>query len=131
MLKMCEVPYCKKIGAHQFPKNAEVKTMWLKAIRRQNFKPKKNSRLCRNHFLETDYQKTSIYTGNEHQHRYLKKTAVPSVFAWTTKAISQEGQAREERLLARNIKKALFEQAHTSAPISRPEDLNFAEEFCT
>ncbi|CAG5032804.1 unnamed protein product [Parnassius apollo] len=69
--------------------------------------------------LETDYQKTSIYTGNEHQHRYLKKSAVPSVFAWTTKAISQEGHAREERLLARNIKKALFEQAHTSASISR------------
>ncbi|CAG5030084.1 unnamed protein product [Parnassius apollo] len=69
--------------------------------------------------------------GNEHQHRCLKKSAVPSVFSWTTKSISQEGQAREEQLLARNIKKALFEQAHTSASISRPEDLNFAEELCT
>ncbi|CAG5046062.1 unnamed protein product [Parnassius apollo] len=68
--------------------------------------------------------------GNKHQHRYLKKSAVPSVFAWTTKAILQEGQVREEQLLARN-KKALFEQAHTSAPIYRHEDLNFAEELCT
>ncbi|XP_023946630.2 uncharacterized protein LOC112051988 [Bicyclus anynana] len=116
MPKICEVPQCKEIGAHQFPAGVEIRKKWLKAIRRPNFKPENNSRLCRLHFLETDYQNISNYTGTVHLHRYLKKTAVPSVFPWTTKSLSEAAKCREERLLARNSRKSLFQQTDTVQP---------------
>lgn len=59
----CCVPNCSETATHQFPKDEKLKRKWLKAIRRVNFVPKIGSRLCRNHFQESDYIKISKYTG--------------------------------------------------------------------
>ncbi|XP_048484725.1 uncharacterized protein LOC125490226 [Plutella xylostella] len=112
----CCVPQCSKLGTHHFPKDDAIRKHWIKAIRRKGFVPKESSRLCRNHFVESDYEKISKYTGLEHQHRYLKKCAVPSIFPWNTKPLSEQAQAREDRLRVRNIRKRrLFEDSPSTS----------------
>ncbi|XP_022822146.1 THAP domain-containing protein 2-like [Spodoptera litura] len=111
----CIVLKCSEIGVHRIPKDNKIRRLWLKAIRREDLIPTNNSRLCRKHFVESDYEKISKYTGVEHQHKYLKKSAVPSVFAWNTQPVSEKAKARQDRLKARNLKKKLlFEMPSTS-----------------
>ncbi|XP_022830078.1 THAP domain-containing protein 4-like [Spodoptera litura] len=100
----CVVSNCDGSGVHRIPKDEKMCQLWLKAIRRKNFIPTKDTRLCRKHFLESDYQKVSIYTGVEHQHKYLKKGTVPSVFSWDTQPLSKKAKAREKRLEAHSRK---------------------------
>ncbi|XP_047984702.1 uncharacterized protein LOC125225168 [Leguminivora glycinivorella] len=104
----CCVLKCSEIGVHHFPKDVKILKLWLKAIRRQKFEPKETSRLCRLHFNENDYTNVSEYTGVKHQRRYLKKTAVPSIFTWNTKKLTEAAKAREERIRARTSRKELF-----------------------
>ena len=60
------------ISFHTFPlKDKERLKNWLIAMRRDDFKPTMHSRICSKHFLTTDYHPFS---------RYLKNTAIPSVF---------------------------------------------------
>ncbi|XP_047041908.1 uncharacterized protein LOC124645958 [Helicoverpa zea] len=110
----CCVPNCSETATHQFPKDEKLKRKWLKAIRRVNFVPKSGSRLCRKHFKESDYVMISKYTGVEHQHKHLKKSAVPSLFPWNVKPVSKQSEDREERLKVRNCKKSLFQEAASS-----------------
>ncbi|KAL4719540.1 hypothetical protein ACJJTC_013835 [Scirpophaga incertulas] len=105
----CSVPQCSEIGAHKFPKDDKVRKLWLKAIRRTKFIPTNSSRLCRNHFLESDYTGISKYTGLQHQHRYLNKHAVPTIFAWNTKPLSKQAKERQERAHKRSLKTKLFQ----------------------
>lgn len=60
----------------RFPfKRLEILDLWIKAIRRENWKPARTSRLCSKHFEESDYQ---VRPGSSV--KLLKPTAVPSVF---------------------------------------------------
>ena len=60
------------IRFHSFPlTNPDLLKNWLIAMRRENFSPKKHSRLCGKHFLSTDYHLAS---------RKLLTDSVPSVF---------------------------------------------------
>lgn len=62
-MPLCSVPGCNISGVHLFPKNPALKKRWENAIRRKNFVATVNSRLCRNHFKDTDYVGESAYTG--------------------------------------------------------------------
>ncbi|KAL0829823.1 hypothetical protein ABMA28_003306 [Loxostege sticticalis] len=88
MTKCC-VLGCGEIGSHKFPKDDRIRKQWIKAIRRRKFQPTSSSRLCRKRFVENDYELISKYTGVEHQHKYLKKNAIPTVFAWNTKPMTE------------------------------------------
>ncbi|XP_022823099.1 uncharacterized protein LOC111354063 [Spodoptera litura] len=88
----CIVLKCSEIEVHRIPKDKKIRRLWLKAIRREDLVPTNDSRLCRKHFVESDYEKISKYTGVEHQHKYLKKSAVPSVFAWNTQPVSEKAK---------------------------------------
>jgi hypothetical protein len=57
----------------RFPKDAVRRTLWVKAISRENFVPV-NHRVCNAHFTNDDFQEISNITK-------LKKNAVPSVFS--------------------------------------------------
>ncbi|GJQ83581.1 hypothetical protein Trydic_g10928 [Trypoxylus dichotomus] len=45
------------IQFHSFPfKRPEVLKLWMEAIKRENWKPSKTSRICSQHFKDTNYQ---------------------------------------------------------------------------
>lgn len=62
-MPLCAVPGCNVAGVHLFPKDPTLKKKWEKAIRRKCFVATNQSRLCRNHFHESDYVGESAYTG--------------------------------------------------------------------
>ncbi|XP_022836448.1 uncharacterized protein LOC111363817 [Spodoptera litura] len=96
----CSVPSCSNTANHSFPKNLTLRKRWLKAIHRTDFVPKNGARICRHHFQDSDYVKISDYTGLRLQHRFLKKSAVPSIFPWTGKTSSN--QTLREKLIRRH-----------------------------
>ncbi|KAH1021788.1 hypothetical protein HUJ04_011273 [Dendroctonus ponderosae] len=78
------------IQFHGFPfKRPEILTMWINAIRREDWTPSKSSKLCSVHFQDTDYQ---IRPGTSV--KLLKCDAVPSIFSFPEhllKKIQTEG----------------------------------------
>ncbi|XP_063760850.1 uncharacterized protein LOC134878620 [Eleginops maclovinus] len=79
----CCVPFCtnssrynREISFHSFPIDAEVKTQWLNKIRRDNFSPTKNTRVCSRHFQPENLLVTAGGL------RRLQKAATPRLFAW-------------------------------------------------
>ncbi|KAL4710741.1 hypothetical protein ACJJTC_004386 [Scirpophaga incertulas] len=108
----CCVPNCTENGGHKFPRDAKLKKLWLKAIRRVKFEPKSGARVCHKHFVDNDYGKIGKYSGIQHQRRILKKTAIPSVFSWTVQPTSET--AREKRLRIRTSRRNLFQEKDLS-----------------
>ncbi|KAK0134860.1 THAP domain-containing protein 2 [Merluccius polli] len=79
----CCVPQCtnssrynKMISFHSFPVDPAVRAEWLRRIRRDNFSPTKNTRVCGRHFKNTDFVVTA---GG---FRRLQKGSVPVLFSW-------------------------------------------------
>ena len=59
-----------------FPlKRGDILKKWIHAVRRKNFVPTKHSRICSEHFVETDY----LHRPNINV-PHLKPDAVPSIF---------------------------------------------------
>lgn len=59
MTSCCVVPMCSsRTSGHRFPKDKNLKKKWLVAIRRDNYEPTQFSRLCKKHFLPSDYIKS-------------------------------------------------------------------------
>ncbi|QQP51335.1 THAP domaincontaining protein 5like, partial [Caligus rogercresseyi] len=42
-----------KVSLHIFPKDEELKKIWLRSIKRKDFVPSKHSRVCSRHFQES------------------------------------------------------------------------------
>ncbi|QQP53535.1 THAP domaincontaining protein 5like, partial [Caligus rogercresseyi] len=42
-----------KVSLHIFPKDEELKKMWLRSIKRNDFVPSRHSRVCSRHFQES------------------------------------------------------------------------------
>ncbi|KAK5924926.1 hypothetical protein CgunFtcFv8_017498 [Champsocephalus gunnari] len=79
----CCVPLCtnssrynREISFHSFPIEAEVKAQWLIKVRRDNFSPTKNTRVCSRHFRLGDLLVTA---GGLNR---VQKGATPVLFAW-------------------------------------------------
>ncbi|XP_046400876.1 THAP domain-containing protein 1-like [Ischnura elegans] len=76
MPNTCVVPGCKgnyrsgpKVQVFSFPKDPELHRKWLHAIRRKDFTPTKNNKVCELHFKTSDLRKeTAVFdesTGRE------------------------------------------------------------------
>ncbi|CAM4691323.1 unnamed protein product [Leuciscus chuanchicus] len=79
----CSVPLCavssrynSEVSFHRFPHQPEVRAQWLVKIRRENFTPTDNTRVCSRHFKLEDFITTT--TGR----RKLVQGAVPCLFEW-------------------------------------------------
>uniref|UniRef100_A0A671YG38 THAP-type domain-containing protein n=1 Tax=Sparus aurata TaxID=8175 RepID=A0A671YG38_SPAAU len=70
---------------HRFPVDPEVRAQWLIKIRRDNFSPTQNTRLCSRHFPAGDFAVTA--GGERRERRRVNKGAVPSLFAWNDYSI--------------------------------------------
>ncbi|KAJ8733751.1 hypothetical protein PYW07_014302 [Mythimna separata] len=85
----CSASGCRNMGSHTFPKDPKVRILWEKATNKENFKASKHSRLCYDHFKPSDYVDTGYSVGLASRsspfHRFLKKTAVPSIFSSNTR----------------------------------------------
>lgn len=56
MPQCCVVPLCSSTTlGHRFPRDEKLQKKWIIAIRRDKFKPTINSRICKQHFTESDY----------------------------------------------------------------------------
>ncbi|XP_023952526.1 uncharacterized protein LOC112056341 [Bicyclus anynana] len=101
----CTVPKCREVGVHRFPKNEKILKRWLQALCREKSSITVNSRLCGKHFLESDYETYSKYTGFPNLRKVLKKEAVPSIFPWCPHLISDQPTDREQRPRHSDIRK--------------------------
>ena len=85
----CCVPNCKKVGYfvengkkvsfHKFPKNQELRNVWVSKIRRdigETFKIGEHTKVCSRHFSDGDFRVT--VTGK----RFLKEKSFPTIFPW-------------------------------------------------
>lgn len=56
MPSKCCVDQCNNniLRAHYFPKDKELRTLWIKAIGKQNWEPGK-AKICYRHFKDSDY----------------------------------------------------------------------------
>ncbi|KFM76107.1 Chromobox protein-like protein, partial [Stegodyphus mimosarum] len=64
-----------KLTFHRIPKDPILKASWIRAIRRKNWSPTKNSYLCSEHFKENDFNRTYAC-----KRALLREDAVPSIF---------------------------------------------------
>ncbi|XP_049863173.1 THAP domain-containing protein 6-like isoform X8 [Schistocerca gregaria] len=60
---------------HSFPKDSARKSLWIKALRRIDWKPTKHSRICSLHFREVDIDRTSLSNVR------IRCGAVPCIFS--------------------------------------------------
>ena len=58
----------------RFPKTPKKRAQWIAAIRRQDWQPSKYSTLCSEHFIEQDFDRSSLVCVR------LREHAVPSIF---------------------------------------------------
>ncbi|KAL4720645.1 hypothetical protein ACJJTC_001811 [Scirpophaga incertulas] len=107
---------CEEMGTHKFPSNPNLRRKWDRALKRMNFKATDYSRLCSNHFKDTDFETISKETGFPLQRKVLKKSAVPTVFYWNSTS-SPNTSSRAERYERRNTKRCLIPNTMTSREI--------------
>lgn len=53
----CVVPFCNsKTAGHRFPKRLDIRRKWVLAIQKtEEWEPSDFSRICKRHFLPSDY----------------------------------------------------------------------------
>ncbi|KFM65822.1 THAP domain-containing protein 1, partial [Stegodyphus mimosarum] len=95
MVGYCIAYNCKeKAGGtasfHKFPDNPQLRSLWIKAVRRKNFTPTKYSKICSKHFSEDAFEKGG------RKYRILKKNAVPSIFDFPSHVGSTTKESRKE-----------------------------------
>lgn len=79
------------ISFHTFPfKRPEILKKWVHVMRRENWQPSKHSRLCSDHFKESDYLVRPGCTVN-----LLKPDAVPSIFNFPKHLLQKEEKPRK------------------------------------
>jgi len=93
----CAVPGCRSgydkdrsitprhVTFHQFPRDSFRLQKWLRAVQREDYEPSRHACVCSLHFRAPDYVEVSRDTNRSRGkrpllRRYLKDTAVPSVF---------------------------------------------------
>ncbi|XP_035214890.1 chromobox protein homolog 3-like isoform X2 [Stegodyphus dumicola] len=64
-----------KLTFHRIPKDPVLKASWIRAIRRKDWIPTKNSYVCSEHFKENDFNRTYAC-----KRVLLREDAVPSIF---------------------------------------------------
>ncbi|XP_026550435.1 THAP domain-containing protein 4 isoform X2 [Pseudonaja textilis] len=81
------------VSFHRFPlKDSKRLIQWLKAVQRDNWIPTKYSFLCSEHFTKDSFSKRL-----EDQHRFLKPTAIPSIFHISEPRGNSRGYLKRKR----------------------------------
>ena len=89
----CAAPNClnnskSKVSTFKFPANSKLRKQWLFKMKRKEFKPDKNSRICAVHFTEDCFRESLAirrFLGSDFKslRLHLKEDAVPTiVFVW-------------------------------------------------
>lgn len=106
MPNYCCVAGCKQHSAksadesfHFIPKDNVLRKKWIKAIRRKNWVPSNQSRVCSRHFEKCDFTETNSASPVCFQKRHLKREAIPS--------LNLRCQAIDERVPKRRTKTSL------------------------
>ncbi|XP_018377308.1 PREDICTED: uncharacterized protein LOC108770301 [Trachymyrmex cornetzi] len=81
-----------------------MKKRWITAIKRKDFRPSTESRVCTDHFRLEDYATTDFDSGHTLIKRILKKDVVPSIFSWKRKLDISLQDARLMRQKQRELK---------------------------
>ncbi|XP_021201089.3 uncharacterized protein LOC110384221 [Helicoverpa armigera] len=110
----CSAHKCKNVGVHTFPKDEKRRKQWEAALRIKDFKAGKTARLCSAHFTEEDYFGQSRYTNYKPLAKFLKKTAVPTVFNFN--------KTKNESRLQLRSQKNLPEESAESDPLALPSN---------
>ena len=92
-----------------FPKEKKSRQAWLKRIRREDFKPTTNTRVCSRHFLASDIRPVNPNTPVEFQKRKLFPGRVPSL-----NLRGKDEDERDEKRLSFTSIKARFSQDENS-----------------
>ena len=89
---------------HSFPFNGpELLKKWIIAVKRDGFKPTKYTKLCSEHFVESDYHPFS---------RELRKDSVPSIFKFPEHLV----KVVKERAPVKRVALLLNNEENTQAP---------------
>ncbi|XP_074039780.1 uncharacterized protein [Leptinotarsa decemlineata] len=121
---------CKEMGVYKFPEDTVMRTKWEKSLRIVKFKCTDHSRLCGEHFKDSDFETTSKTTGFSLQRNFLKKSAVASIFRCTSNSISPRMLRLEKRNAKRDLKPAssesseIFEDKDNQLPLN---DINYLD----
>lgn len=92
-----------------FPfKRPDILKLWVKAIRRENWIPSKYSRLCSEHFLQTDYSQNPGCTA-----KVLKPDAVPTIFSFPKHLMKKLPLPRKQIAKHVSTNNCLFELLET------------------
>ena len=59
----CCVPECNGLGGHRFPRDKQLKKLWMIAIRRDKWHPTATSVVCHRHFTDIDYRSETTSGG--------------------------------------------------------------------
>ena len=79
------------VSFHRFPgRNKELKEKWIRAIRRENWVPSKESVICSDHFTNDCFT-----TKPKQKGRFLKKDAMPTIFPTFPSYLHQETPKRK------------------------------------
>ncbi|XP_046334582.1 THAP domain-containing protein 11-like [Haliotis rufescens] len=102
---MSDTRYDKSVSFHSFPQDADLRKLWIVAIRRDEgpfFTVTKKTTVCSNHFLNEDYKYTPV-------RRTLKQGIVPSLFPWSSAKKPRKGPPSRQPLqpIARMRKQSL------------------------
>ncbi|XP_074042273.1 uncharacterized protein [Leptinotarsa decemlineata] len=128
---------CKEIGVYKFPKDTIMRRKWEKSLRIVKFKCTDHSRLCGKHFKHSDFETTSKTTGFPLRRKFLKKSAVPSVFRCTSNSISPRMLRLEKRNAKRDLKPAstdtseIFEDKENQLPLYDIHYLDLQQEIAS
>lgn len=93
----------------------EILQLWVKAIRRENWYPSKGSRICSQHFRESDY----LFKPGSSR-RLLKPDSVPSIFAFPKHL---QKKFKKRKILNRII-------PHENADVVRIDYINWYFDKC-
>ncbi|TRY72160.1 hypothetical protein TCAL_03945, partial [Tigriopus californicus] len=103
MVNWCAVPFCRNQASIGFPKDPLLRKAWCIAIRRVHpirktlWKPSYHHKICRSHFLPTDFNASKRFQSGISTHSEcwrLKPEAIPSIFRFPTKSTSTEVRSK-------------------------------------
>ncbi|XP_035209355.1 THAP domain-containing protein 1 B-like [Stegodyphus dumicola] len=110
MVFKCCVPLCKgnynggpRVHVFSFPRDPELKKKWIYSIKRDNFEPTKNSKVCELHFSPCDIEKETYMHLEETGETLsaplkiprLRKDAVPTKLPGAPSYLSTDVSIRE------------------------------------
>ncbi|XP_071575078.1 uncharacterized protein [Temnothorax nylanderi] len=104
--KNCKNTSTQNIKMCSFPKENEVQTVWINNIGRNNWQPKKDSRLCEVHFDDDQWEKVRIDGTKK-----LKWKAIPTIFG-------EAAQIRTEMIQNNNCQQKVSIQEENLPTIS-------------